>query len=479
MVEFDESGTMRRRRTCGCASGPPEIDSNYKALELRVLSCQRPHSRAFHCSWISFFVSFFVWFSVVPLLPYMQASLGLSNNDLWISNIFNLIPIERLVVGPLIDRYGPRRVFLALLSMAAVPTALTGLVNSAVGLWFLRMFIGIAGGTFVVCQYWSTAMFAPSIVGKANGFVGGWGNLGGGVTLLVMGSGLMPLFLKFMPVERAWRTVSLVPAALALITGVSVFFLSDDSPIPSKAHQRSTRRLIVDEGEQQKTDTIKDSIWFAARKPATWFLFIHYMMCFGVELTMLGAIGKYFTDVYGLTNEAASAVASVFGWMNLFARGSGGWASDISNSRFGLKGRIWTHAVFLVLEGLFVIVMAFVNTLPAALSVMVLFSIAVQATEGTTFAIVPYVDPAVGTVAGIVSSGGNIGGMIFNTFFIFMKYDDVFLTLGICILASVPLCLCMNIDPTSAIVAEDEEAGDTSAIGDESPATDLSSPLIA
>ena len=27
-----------------------------KALELRILSCQRPHSRAFHCSWISFFV---------------------------------------------------------------------------------------------------------------------------------------------------------------------------------------------------------------------------------------------------------------------------------------------------------------------------------------------------------------------------------------------------------------------------------------
>ena len=33
--------------------------------------------------------SFFVWFSVVPLLPYMQASLGLSNSDLWISNIFS------------------------------------------------------------------------------------------------------------------------------------------------------------------------------------------------------------------------------------------------------------------------------------------------------------------------------------------------------------------------------------------------------
>jgi len=70
--------------------------------------------------------------------------------------------------------------------------------------------------------------------------------------------------------------------------------------------------------------------------------------------------------------------------MNLFARGSGGWASDIANSRFGLKGRIWTHAVFLLLEGSFVIVMVFVNTLPAALSVMILFSIAVQAAEGTS-----------------------------------------------------------------------------------------------
>ena len=73
--------------------------------------------------------------------------------------------------------------------------------------------------------------------------------------------------------------------------------------------------------------------------------------------------------------------------MNLFARGSGGWASDIANLRFGLKGRIWTHAVFLLLEGSLVIVMVFVNPFPAALSVMVLFSIAVQASEGTTFAL--------------------------------------------------------------------------------------------
>lgn len=38
---------------------------------------------------------------------------------------------------------------------------------------------------FVCCQYWCTAMFSPNVVGTANAFAGGWGNLGGGATQLV------------------------------------------------------------------------------------------------------------------------------------------------------------------------------------------------------------------------------------------------------------------------------------------------------
>ena len=167
---------------CCCSSDndPIPTGENDKATELRIWSCQRPHMRAFHCSWISFFVSFFVWFSIVALLPYIQDTLDITDNQIWISNIFNLIPMERFLIGPLCDRYGPRRLFLGLLCITAIPTACTGLINTATGLYILRLFIGIAGGSFVICQYWSTQMFAPSIVGQANGFVGGWGNLGGG-----------------------------------------------------------------------------------------------------------------------------------------------------------------------------------------------------------------------------------------------------------------------------------------------------------
>lgn len=93
-----------------------------------------------------------------------------------------------------------------LLFVGAIPTAMVGLVKSAGGLMALRyidgatfqsnmshyddkltltayrFFIGILGATFVPCQFWSTQMFAPKVVGAANALTGGWGNMGAGIT---------------------------------------------------------------------------------------------------------------------------------------------------------------------------------------------------------------------------------------------------------------------------------------------------------
>lgn len=309
-VKDDDDATDTNDDCCCVKRGPLATDPmSGKATEIRVLSFKRPHMRAFHCSWISFFVSFFIWFAIVPLLPYIKDSLDLTERQLFISNLFNLIPTERLIVGPLCDRYGPRKVFLVLLCLASIPTACTGLVNSAAGLYILRFFIGMAGGSFVICQYWSTAMFAPDIVGAANGFVGGWGNLGGGVTQLVVGTGLLPAFLTLMSPDMAWRTVSLIPAGLGLITGIVVFFISDDSPCPGGRHCRSIVAASATMAEHE--GSLYDSVRSAYSKSATFLLFFHYMVSFGVELTMLGSIAMYFVEVFGLNNSQASAVASV------------------------------------------------------------------------------------------------------------------------------------------------------------------------
>ena len=67
----------------------------------------------------------------------------------------------------------------------------------------------------------------------------------------------------------------------------------------------------------------------------TWLIFVQYACCFGVEITMNNAAAIYFADEFELSVEKAAAVASIFGWMNVFARGLGGFISDKMNYKMG------------------------------------------------------------------------------------------------------------------------------------------------
>jgi MFS transporter, NNP family, nitrate/nitrite transporter len=145
----------------------------------------------------------------------------------------------------------------------------------------------------------------------------------------------------------------------------------------------------------------------------------------------------YFKDQFGLSTETAAAMASIFGWMNLFARGLGGFISDIVNSRMGMRGRIITQALLLFGEGILVLVFANSHSLGAAIVTLVFFSLFVQACEGTSYAIVPYVDPLhTGSQTGVIGAGGNVGAVCFGLAFRELPYKDAFLLMGLSILAS-------------------------------------------
>jgi NNP family nitrate/nitrite transporter-like MFS transporter len=169
----------------------------------------------------------------------------------------------------------------------------------------------------------------------------------------------------------------------------------------------------------------------------TWLLFLQYAGCFGVELTMNNAAALYFKDEFGLTTESAAAIASIFGWMNLFARGLGGYCSDKCNARWGMRGRIFIQSFYLIGEGLLIFVFAQTGTLGLAIMVMVFFSLCVQAAEGTTFGIVPYIDPpAAGAISGVVGAGGNVGAVGFGLCFRQLEYEQAFNLMGAIVLAS-------------------------------------------
>lgn len=412
-------------------------DQDYKSTEIKLCSFQRPHMRAFHCSWFSFFLAFFVWFAIAPLLSEIKETLGLTKQEIWTSSIVGVggTIAMRFVLGPLCDKFGARILFSAVLCVASIPTALTGTVNSASELAILRLFIGIAGGSFVMCQYWSSRFFTKEVVGTANALCGGWGNLGGGVTQLVMGSVLFPLFRAIFsgaddPAEKAWRTVCIVPAVVAFSTGVTIFFISDDAPTGnySELKKRGAMPEI----------SAAASFRSGAFNINTWILFFQYATCFGVELTMNNAAALYFREEFGQSTESAAAIASIFGWMNLFARGLGGYFSDKASARMGMKGRLWVQAVLLLGEGALVLLFANTKSLGPAIVVMICFSLFVQAAEGSTYGVVPYVDPpSTGSIAGIVGAGGNTGAVCFGLGFRNLAYNDAFVLMGVVILVSV------------------------------------------
>jgi MFS transporter, NNP family, nitrate/nitrite transporter len=141
--------------------------------------------------------------------------------------------------------------------------------------------------------------------------VGGWGNLGAGVTNLVIGMILYPLFQVFFDGDRekAWRSMCIVPAFFAFVTGVVVYNVGDDCPKGNYAElkQRGAFPEV----------TAMVSFKAAMLNMNSWLLFIQYACCFGVELTMNTAATGYFKDEFDLTPESAAAVGKNVVLVNL------------------------------------------------------------------------------------------------------------------------------------------------------------------
>ena len=84
------------------------------------------------------------------------------------------------------DILGPRRGVTFLLWVTTPAIVGMMFVQSAAAWIACRCIIGLSLATFVCSQVWCSQMYAKSVVGIANATSAGWGNLGGGVTNLLM-----------------------------------------------------------------------------------------------------------------------------------------------------------------------------------------------------------------------------------------------------------------------------------------------------
>jgi NNP family nitrate/nitrite transporter-like MFS transporter len=378
-----------------------------KATRIALFSFRPAPMRAFHVTWISFFLCFSAWFGIAPLMPIVRRELGLSDGQIKNTIIASvaITIVARLIVGWLCDRIGPRLTYAWLLILGSLPVMGISLARNYESFLVFRLLIGIIGASFVITQFHTSLMFAPNVVGTANATTAGWGNLGGGVTQVVM-----PLvFGAFMALGfgefTSWRLSMVLAGIVCIAAGVAYHRYTQDTPLGNFAE---LRRL----GQMPSTNAMKGSFAAACRDPRVWALFVLYGACFGIELTIDNVAALYFTDAFGLGLAKAGIIASLFGFMNVFARALGGIFGDRLGSRFGLKGRVfWLFAVVLA-EGLFLMLFSRMRTLGLAIGAMLLFSLFVQMACGATYSVVPFVNKrALGAVSGIVGAGGNVGAV--------------------------------------------------------------------
>ena len=267
-------------------------------------------------------------------------------------------------------------------------------------------------------------MFARQIVGTANAIAAGWGNLGGGVTQLMMGSVFFPIFKNvFNSAEKSWRFISVIPAFVAFTTGIFMYFATDDLPKGNFAELKRHGTIV----EVSATKSFRRG----AANFNSWILAFQYACSFGVEITMHNAASLYFKEEFDLSTEDAAAVASIFGFFNIFSRGTGGYVSDLCNRRAGMRGRTYLQFGLLLGTASFVLWFQSTDELWLAILVMVFFSITNQAASGATYGIVPYVDPTTtGSISGIVGAGGNIGAVGFGLTFRQLKARSAFKVMG-------------------------------------------------
>ncbi len=442
------------------------MDFKSKATKIDLFSFKTPQMRAFHVTWFAFFLCFFGWFGIVPMMKGdngVIATLGLSPAQVGNSVIaaVSLTIIARLIIGPMCTRFGSRKVYTFLLVLGSLPVMGIGLAQTPTQFILARVLIGTIGAAFVITQYHTSVMFAPNVVGAANATTAGWGNLGGGVTQAVMPL-LLAATLTFVPAAMGWRVAMVVPGLAMLITAAAYWFLTQDAPEGNYSELRAR-------GEMPPASAARGTFMEAIKDSRVIALFFIYAACFGIELTINGTAALYFFNRFDLNLATAGLVAGLFGLMNIFARSMDGLFSDFINRGGGLRGRVQFLFICLLLEGVALVLFANMGVLALAIPALIIFSLFVQMSEGATFAIVPYVNKrAMGAVAGIVGAGGNFGAMLAG--FLFRREADMFgqsyMILGILVVVCAFMAFMVRFSESEEKAAAEETAARLSDSGE-------------
>jgi NNP family nitrate/nitrite transporter-like MFS transporter len=450
--------------------------------KLNVLDVKNPSIRTLHLTWIAFFITFLVWFNHSALGAVIVTDFGLSTAQwkaLLLLNVALTIP-ARIIVGMLVDKYGPRHVFSVLLIASSVLCTFFALAQTYEQLALARFLMGFIGAGFVIGIRMVGEWFPAKQVGLAEGVYGGWGNFGSAAAAFTLPS----LALAFGG-DNGWRYALLTTGAIALVYGVIYYRLARNTPKgstyfkPKKTGglEVSSKRDfifllvmtvpmylalamlawklsptgvgILSQGAvyvvygilvalylfqtsqfyRVNKDMLKDGVpeMFRYKFRQVAILDINYFVTFGSELAVISMLPMFFMETFVLNPVTAGLLASGFSFMNLLARPAGGLISD----NFGRR-----KSMLVILLGLaigYLTMSQISGTWPVAMAVLATMACAffVQSGSGAVFAMVPLVKRRMtGQIAGMAGAYGNVGAVVFLTVYSFVDASTFFMVIA-------------------------------------------------
>ncbi len=469
-----------------------------------LLDFEQERIKALHYTWIAFFLTFFTWFNLAPLATTMIKQLEWLDSGtvkvLLICNVALTIP-ARIVVGAMLDRYGPRLVFSGLLIVMSLPCFVFALGDSVLVLVISRLVLSGVGAGFVIGVRMVAEWFPPKDIGFAEGFYAGWGNFGSAAAAIVLPS----IALNVFGGENGWRYAIAFTGILCFAYGIVYFLRVTDTP-KGKAFLGSQRTEPIEvssfrdmiflmlwtlplygalallawklQNIQFLSQTFLYSVWVVLA-----ILYIRdliriarhnlpllrndlipeddkysfnciaalnttYFANFGAELAVVSMLPVFFEDTFAISPAEAGLVASSFAVVNLFARPLGGILSDSFTSRRTIM------LLFLLGISMGFFGMSLIDEtwpLVSAVAITVLCSLFVQGGEGATFAIIPLIKKRMtGKVAGMVGAYGNVGAVFYLTLYTVVSNERFFFIIAVGSLISFFFCLIFLKEPKGA-----------------------------
>ncbi|MBL1141502.1 MAG: NarK family nitrate/nitrite MFS transporter [Proteobacteria bacterium] len=437
--------------------------------------------RVMHLTWFAFFLTFVVWFSHAPLMASIRETFDLTTQQVKIILILNValtIP-ARIIIGMLVDHYGPRKVYSSLLLLSSFACIFFATAESFETLAIARFMLGFVGAGFVIGIRMISEWFPVKQVGLAEGIYGGWGNFGSAAAALTL-----PSLALFYGGDDGWRYAIGTTGIMIFIYAFVYFNTVTDTPEGSTYFKpNKTGGLEVTSKGDFFFYLLMNIPLYAALAVLTWklttlalltssaatFIYIgliavyafqtykiyqvnahifkesvpeihkykfkqvaildlSYMVTFGSELAVVSMLPLFFLDTFEISQATAGMLASGYAFMNLVARPTGGWFSD----KFGRK-----KTLIIAMCGLAVgyFLMSQINSnwmIPLAVIVTMSCSFFVQSGEGAVFAVVPLVQRRLtGQIAGMAGAYGNVGAVCFLTIFSFVSAQTFFLVIAV------------------------------------------------